>query len=415
MTIAAWTIWEFSRPAGKTPDMPLPRRRITLIPALTSAGITFHVGLFLDASRALDAIRTALEMFLSAGLAGHGTGMARALMIQSGDPWNAPSLPPFPIVALMEMGLPGIVACLWFWWALFRELRRGDARRAEVKSSPRREARRLLALTLLSLCLLPAPHPFVAFALPLVTVAWGARPVETPPDVAPSAWPPGLLFRLAGIALVAFAVGTIGLNLARLALISVQAAAAARSAAGGWYAEHQGRHAEAISAWSDAAWRLTLIGRLSEIPDPAASEASQALRHTGMDRALAGTPGWFTHPRIRGKMPLEWPLPAAARDAAHFGQARSAWALGRAEETRVLLEALARANAETWPEAMIAGAALLRALGNEEYASGLERLADEAARHLPPLPSWAPPDAVPPGSWRMPPYPGAPATDTPRP
>ncbi|MBP9004314.1 MAG: hypothetical protein KBH78_11885 [Candidatus Hydrogenedentes bacterium] len=333
-------------------------------------------------------VRDMRALLTDAGWLGLGPGMA-VTMLRPDDPWSFPlRSPSWPPVVAMELGLVGLTAHAWLWLMLFRRSRqimdRGWARAA-------RDALLALFPAMLLLPVAPALFLFPGALLFFGFTRDAARPQRdrlSPPPV------PGLIFKTGAYLLVAGLSCGLMLNIFRFDWIARESDTITRSFRVAWTAEQQGRYEAARSGWSDAAWRLAVLMLLDESTGVEDSPATAAVRRVGMDRLLATTPGWFSHPDIRDKPPLAWPLLTAARDAAHFGQARAARALGHPDEALLFLETVARSNVNAWPEILVLGGQVLRETGQAETGDAILRLAGELARGLPALPPWAPAAAI---------------------
>ena len=332
------------------------------------------------------------------GWVGAGPG-AVTYLLQMNDPWRFPlPVPSWPLTLTLEYGLLGLAAYGWLWLMLFRRAFGvpGDRALKTGKDSSQPQAARTVLLAV-SLAMLAMPVPPVLFLMPAAGLADaflqpGQRPAPVHSGVRPA---PGLVFTLSGSLLTAVLLVFLVLNVVRLGWIARQAGIAAQAARSAWAAELCGDYPSALSGWSDAAWRTAQLAVLDASTVPGESPATAALRRAGMDRLLAETPGWFTHPDIRQKLPGQWPLVKTAPDAAHFGQARAARGMGRTPEALHWLETIGRRTTGFWPEVLAVGGILLREIGQPETGDALMRLAVEQAHALPDLPLWAPTTAQP--------------------
>jgi len=257
-----------------------------------------------------------------------------------------------------------------------------------------RAARDALLALFPATLLLPVSPALFFFPAALLFLAFTRDPTRPSRHVLSSRPATGLVFRVGAHLLVAGLSCALVLNVFRFGWIVRESDAATGSIRAAWSAEQQGHYEAARSGWSDAAWRLALLTLLDESTVVEDSPATAAARQAGMDRLLAETPGWFSHPDIRHKQPWAWPLLIAARDAAHFGQARAARALGHPDEALLFLETVARSNVNAWPEILVLGGQVLRETGQAETGDAILRLAGELARGLPALPPWAPAAAI---------------------
>jgi len=331
------------------------------------------------------------------GWAGTGPGVTAAVFLAR-DPWTFPEpVLPWPLIITLKYGLIAVGAYGWLWLMLFGQACRFlDTPPEPYGTATVRPMTARAVLITLFLTLPAMPAPPLLFLIPAAALAAafpgsGSHAIAEDIKTRPAG---GMVRTLTGTLLIAGLLLMLALNVVRFTWISREAGAATDAVRSAWTAEQQGDVKSALSNWSDAAWRIALLALLDESSAPEDSPAAAALRLSGMDRFLAETPGWFSHPDIREKLPGQWPLVKTALDVAHFGQARAAWRLGRAQEARHWLETVWQRTGGFWPEILAIGGVFLRDTGQPETGNALIRLAVEQARVLPGLPPWAPKNAL---------------------
>jgi len=314
--LGAWRLFR-----KRSPEAGNPYRYIGAPVLLMAAILWFGHGLILGGWEDLAKVfRSGVSRLAHSGWMGAGPGGAENLIYRSDQPWSLPMSLPWLGGTVTESGAAGIAVFVWLVVLLWRNWRSGTRGLRTGVTDADMGGWRVVVLSLL----LILPVRWILF-FPMAACGMACTAAQEPGACNGNTMRrPGACFFLGGYLIVGTAALVLLVNGFRFAWLNREAAAAAASAAKAWEAEQSGAAAMARSGWSDAAWRVALVQLLDESTDPASAPGTVALRVAGMDRLLAVTPGWFSHPAVRGRMPWEWPLPRAARDAAHFGQARAA-------------------------------------------------------------------------------------------